>query len=104
MLKLVGKTTDGKLVFAGVYRLYETHGIPFTAIFEMLDQRGAVPDWLALICEARDSGVTPVRAIAKIHDAVSDVFGPAVQAVVIGTLEQVVELELLDHGTVKATK
>lgn len=98
MLKLEGKTVDGKLVFSGVYRLYETHGIPFNAIFESLDQRGALPDWVALIREARAAGVKPGRAIAKIHDAVSDVFGPKIQAVVIGTLEKVVELDLLDYN------
>ena len=98
MLQFEGRTVDGKPVFSGIYRLYETHGIPFNAIFEALDQKGGLPDWVSIIREARDAGVTPDRAIAKIHDAVSDVFGPEFQAVVTGTLKKIVELELLDHN------
>ncbi len=49
LLKVSGKTTDGKIVVAGIYRVYETYGLPLDIILDSLNQLGAVPDWLAFI-------------------------------------------------------
>jgi len=96
MLEVVGRTVDGKLVVAGIYRLYETHGIPFAVLFEALDQNKAIPSWVHYLREAQAAGVKLDRAIGKIEDALSDVWGREFREVVTRQLHRVVELGLVD--------
>jgi len=95
MLKVIGETNDGKLVVEGTYRLYETHGLPFTVIFEVLSKRGAVPCWLSYLREAVAAGVQADRAIGKVGDALSDVWGPEFREVVLRGMELAVQLDLV---------
>lgn len=96
MLRIVGKTEDGKLVMAGLYRVYETHGLPFVVIFGALERLNAVPDWCALIREAMAAGVKLDRVVGKFADAISDVWGPEFQGHVLTTLGLAIEVGYFD--------
>lgn len=97
MLETVGRTVDGKDVVAGIYRMYETHGVPFVAIFAALERRNAIPDWCALFRESRSAGVAVERVLGKFDDAISDVWGPEFRNVVVDTLNLAIKIGYFDE-------
>lgn len=82
----VGVTTDGKIVVAGVFRFYETEGLPLDILFEALLQKNALPDWTSFYREALAAGMTPERLFARLDPALVDIFGPEFRDVVMGKL------------------
>lgn len=88
MIKLVGKTTTGSYVVTGVYRYYETYGIPLDVLFEELRKRGFVPDWNAFIQEALDAGMKKSRILSMLSPALSDTYGENFCNHVVSKLEQ----------------
>ena len=91
MLNLCGKTVDGKLVIAGIYREHETTGIPLDVILEVIRDRGYVPDWYSFAVEAVEAGMSLRRAISKLEPAVADVFGREIRDVVVARLSTGIE-------------
>jgi hypothetical protein len=86
-LKVVGKTEDGRLVVSGVFRYYETIGIPLDVLFDCLRQKRFIPDWLSFYAEAIRAGMQHDRILAKLEPALSDAFGGEFRDRVIKTLE-----------------
>ena len=75
MLVQTGVTADGRAVFAGIFALYETHGVPLEDIMFGLLQRDALPDWLDLFDRGLASGMkrsNVVRMIQTMAEVVSD--------------------------------
>jgi hypothetical protein len=89
VLRVVGKTKEGQLVVAGVYRYYETTGLPLDVMFDCLRQRGVVPDWLTFYVEAVRAGMKHERILAKLDPALDDAYGSDFRDVVIERLELV---------------
>jgi len=76
MLQISGKTTDGKEVISGVFRFYETYGLPLTDIFYLIDKEdNAVPDALDLYQSMLIAGMQKDRIISKLREPYVDVFG-----------------------------
>jgi hypothetical protein len=88
-IEICGKTEDDKDVVRGVYRFFETEGVPFDIIFEILKSKNAIPDWIALVKEAVLAGMKPTRIISALDAAISDSYGPEVRNVVISKLQRV---------------
>ena len=76
-ITVVGKTTDGKLVVNGVWKCFETYGLPFDVLFEVFLRKGWVPDWMVLLDQMVKSGIDKGRALSKLSEAISDTFGKA---------------------------
>lgn len=93
-LQKVGLTQDGKTVVAGVYKLYETHGLPLAVVFSLLEEHNMVPCWLAYLQEATSAGLTPDRAIRKVEDAIADAWGGEFRDLVVRGLELAARLGL----------
>jgi hypothetical protein len=89
VLRVVGKTEEGQLIVAGVYRYYETTGLPLDVMFDCLRQKGAIPDWLTFYVEAVRAGMKHERILAKLDPALVDAYGFAFRDVVIERLELV---------------
>lgn len=89
MFKVNGKTTDGTLVVAGVFRCYETTGLPIDVILECLRQKNMVPDWLTFYVEALRAGMKHERIVSKLDSAISDIYGKNFKDVVIERIELV---------------
>lgn len=87
MIKIVGRTTDGKDVVAGVYRFFETVGLPLDIVFDELRNRNAIPSWLHFYSEAQAAGLSHDRIISKLEEAVLDCYGAEFCRVVCETLE-----------------
>lgn len=71
LLRIVG-TADGRHVVGGVFRFFETHGLPLDILVEALWRRKLVIDWLDFWDSARAAGVKPSRLVAMIEAAVAD--------------------------------
>lgn len=69
------KTTDGKDVFKGVYRFYETEGLPLDIIFDSIFQRNGMISWIHFYEEACANGMKHDRIISKLEEPVCDVWG-----------------------------
>ena len=102
MITIVGETSDGKPVVAGIYRFHETAGIPVDIILEVIRDRGHMPDWQSFVVEAVSAGMSVERAIAKLEPCIVDVFGPEMRDVVVARLSVGVEADeewRAKHGT-----
>jgi alanyl-tRNA synthetase len=76
-ITVVGRTTDGKLVVDGIWKCFETYGLPFDVLFEVCLRKGWVPDWRLLHNQMVRSGVDRERALSKLSEAICDTFGKA---------------------------
>lgn len=61
-LRQTGVTLEGRPVFAGVYRLFETTGLPLDLLGQIIWERGGAVDWEATAEEMRSAGVADVRS------------------------------------------
>lgn len=91
----VGRTEQGTPVVAGVFRFFETHGLPLDTVLSVLRERGALPCWPSFFREARAAGMKPERIISKLEEAIADAYGAPFRDVVIRRLERMRELGLL---------
>ncbi len=89
MILQVGKTTDGRGVVVGIYRYYETHGIPLDVLLEALRDKGYIPDWRAFVQEALAAGMKKSRVLSMLEPALADVYGGAFRDHVLKRLESV---------------
>lgn len=87
-LRVVGQTTDGKVVVEGVYRFFETHGLPLDVLLDRLRSRGIIPSWLSFYDEARKAGMKHERILSKLSESLGDVYGPSFRDVVIKRLDE----------------
>lgn len=83
-----GVTEDGRSVMGGVFALYDTHGLPLEVAFEALRERGMVPSWVEFFDDARAAGWPYRRVLARLSEALGDVYGPAFRDVVVGRLRR----------------
>lgn len=93
MIEVSGRSSDGRLVVRGIYRMHETTGTPIDVILEGIRRRGMLPDWQSFVVEAVEAGMSLKRAIGKLEAAVADVFGPEMQAVVVERLSTGIEAD-----------
>lgn len=86
MLSSSGQTTDGRTVIRGIFRLYETEGLPLDVIFDSLISRNCIPDWKHFVQEAEDAGMKLDRILSKLDPAIADTYGPELRDVVLSRL------------------
>jgi|SRR5579885_1371433 len=84
-----GVTSDNKPVYSGVYKFYETHGLPLDVILTTFIEKGWVPDWIDFYKSALSAGMEHSRIISKLEEAVSDSYGKEWCDVVILRLNQI---------------
>lgn len=92
MIQIEGQTEDGRKVVSGLFRFYETHGIPLVMLFTALEGMNVVPDWGPFYHEARRAGVKAERILAMLHSDISDVYGREYRDAVLQRLEMYHEL------------
>jgi hypothetical protein len=88
LITIVGETSDGKQVVDGIWKTFETHGIPLDNIFDLCIHKGWMPDWTMLYEQMRNSGMEHGRILSKLEEAINDSFKQDFCAVVIFRLEQ----------------
>lgn len=75
MFTIKGKTVEGKPVISGLFKFYETEGIPLEAVFAGVKVNGLVPCWMSFHQEARTAGMSHARILSKLEPALDDSFG-----------------------------
>lgn len=74
-LRQSGITAEGNPIYKGVYKFYETHGLPLDVIFTVFQQKGWAPDWIDLYLGAVAAGMEHDRIISKLEADISDSYG-----------------------------
>ena len=81
-----GITKDGIPVMGGVFKFYETQGVPLdTILFAAIDQKW-IPDWIDFYKSATLAGMKHDRVISKLEEGISDSFGSEIASIVISKL------------------
>jgi len=82
-----GKTTDGRYVVKGLFKLFDEKGIPIYVIFEGCINRNLLPDWIGFYHEAVVHGWKHKTVINRLKDNMMDIYEPGFIDVVIDKLE-----------------
>ncbi len=87
MSHIVGKTTDGKLVFSGhtIFWLCDTRGLPLPIIFDRLSQQNYMVDWMGLY-DAAIKSWPHKTIIRKLNEAMLDNWPKEFRRIVIERL------------------
>ena len=88
-LKQTGQTSDGKRIFSGLYKFYETIGLPLDVLLSCFQEKNTLPDWVDFYTSALAAGMEHDRIISKLEEAVSDSFGKEFADQVIFTLGKI---------------
>ena len=73
---VTGKTTDGLPIISGLFRFYDTLGVPLADVLMKISERRLVPDWADFIQSASTSGWTKHTTLSRVREAVVDSYGP----------------------------
>lgn len=71
-MDVIGKTSDGKPVVTGVYKLYSTHGLPLDVLFIGILSRSYMVCWLTLYRDGIRAGIKPNKWVTMIESALHD--------------------------------
>ncbi len=77
MLEVAGITPDGKQVIKGIFRFYETVGLPLDVIVHYLKDKDCIPSWYDYFLEATEAGIPPERVKSRLEEVILDVYGRA---------------------------
>jgi hypothetical protein len=91
----VGVTTDGKVVLAGVAKLYFESGVPPSILFDEINKRNAMPSWVYFYKECKDNGMTHKRIIHLLHEHVVQTYGKEFRDTVIDVLNNPITLKYI---------
>lgn len=88
LLFQTGITQNGKPVYGGVFKFYETHGLPLGEILQCFMERDWMVDWIDFHQAAISAGMEHERILSKLEESISDSFGKEFCQHVISTLDQ----------------
>ena len=86
-MDIVGKTKDGKLVVSGIFKMFDTIGLPLDVIFDQCLDRNIIPSWIHFYDEASAYGWKDKTIFNRLETNISDVFGKEYCNVVIERLK-----------------
>lgn len=89
----IGKTSDGKLILGGIYKLHETWGVPLSEIFNFLIRNNSIPNWIDLYRDMRLAKIDHHHILVRLKDEIDDSFGLEWSEVVIQQLKLIFETQ-----------
>ena len=90
--KQTGITTDGKTVIGGMFKMYDTLGLPLDVVFELCKENGFVIDWLDFYWDTKEGGWKDKTFYLRIGNALENVYGNVYKNKVFTTLKKLVIL------------
>jgi hypothetical protein len=90
-MKTVGMTTDGHRVVAGVFKLYDTAGLPLDVLFSELREHDILPSWLHFCRDALNAGWKPKTIVSRLQDSLADAYSPRFRDGVLATIRPLLE-------------
>lgn len=91
-MKIVGKTTDGKFVFSGIFKIVSTYGLPLEDAVACIHKNGGIVSWLDLYKEALSSGMSWKRFRNELYYSIIDTYDKEFCEKVVEILDQVDEI------------
>ncbi len=73
-VSIVGKTTDGQPVVCGIFKLFDTTGIPLFVVFELCKQSNWLPSWIHFYKEAQEQGWKHKTITDRMKEGMEDVY------------------------------
>lgn len=89
LIYIIGYTEADETVVGGIWKIYETHGLPLDIIFDLCIQRKWIPGWIDLYQDMIKSGMEHTRILSKLEEAINDSFGKEYCGVVISRLSEI---------------
>ena len=78
----------------GLFKFYDTHGVPFEDISQHIEARQQTPAWGNLYWDARRAGWTHRRILARLGEAIGEVYGQPLRETVLRRLEALRDEEI----------
>ena len=75
LLTVVGVTEDGSKVVSGIFRMFDTVGLPMDVVLDVCRNSGFIPSWTHFYTEAIAAGWKPKTVYNRLMDNISDVYG-----------------------------
>lgn len=66
------ETVDGKPVIPGLFKLYDTHGLPLSLACNLIYEHDAAPNWLEFVLDAKKSGWSDKKIMSLCHELSQD--------------------------------
>ena len=85
-MKVVGKTTDGKLVAAEIFCMFDSLGLPLADLFRACDEVNVMPSWYHFALEAAGQGWSDKTIRTRLREAVTDAYSLDLWLIVEGKL------------------
>jgi len=73
-VKIIGKSTDGQLVVSGIFKFFDTTGVPLFVIFDLCKQHNWLPSWIHLYKEAQMQGWKHKTIINRLREGMQDIY------------------------------
>jgi len=84
---IVGKTEDNKEIVAGVFKFYDTYGVPLSFLFDALQENNKVIDIVDFYQFARQAGWKKQRVLSLLSEHLADSYGKDYRNAVLIKLE-----------------
>lgn len=88
-MTIVGHTTAGKQVVAGLGRMYFESGLPLSIIFDVCRENNRQPSWIHLVHELKDNGMKEERVMHLLNEHVFESYGKEYRDNVMKVLHQI---------------
>lgn len=85
-MRFVGQTECGKLVVAGLGKLYFENGLPLSVLFDGLQRYQLIPSFNHLVSELEENGMKRERIIHLLNEQVFESYGKDFRDEVINRL------------------
>lgn len=74
-LVVVGKTEDGRSVISGVFKMYDTLGMPLADVIDTIHQKNFVISWIHFYEEAKKGGWKYDTIMTRLREGIIDTHG-----------------------------
>ena len=72
--KVIGKTTEGKLVISGTFQMFDTTGMPLSIMFTLINKQNMIPDPIDFYESAINAGWEIKTIFNRLEEAYLDSF------------------------------
>ena len=86
-MKVIGKSTDGQLIVSGVFKLFDTCGLPLEDVFQQCAKKNYLPSWTHFYEEAIKAGWKHKTIITKLKSSMIEAYEDEWVKVVLKRLE-----------------
>lgn len=74
-MQQIGVTSENKKIMGGVFKFYDTYGLPLSIVFDVLISKNMIPSWIHFIMDAKKSGWKKRTVDSRVREAIIDTYG-----------------------------